>query len=69
MDARIAECSWEYLSTLRTVAEPHEPMPRLRDFLEWLTQPELEKIWVVLDIKVGISAYIVARKLMQAYTA
>lgn len=69
MDARIAECSWEYLSTLRTVAEPHEPMPRLGDFLEWLTQPELEKIWVVLDIKVGVSAYIVAWKLMQAYTA
>lgn len=69
MDARIAECSWEYLSTLRTVAEPYEPMPRLRDFLEWLTQPELEKIWVVLDIKVGISVYIVAWKLMQAYTA
>jgi phosphatidylglycerol phospholipase C len=55
VDARIAECSWEYLSTLRTVAEPHEPMPRLRDFLEWLTQPELEKIWVVLDIKLNDS--------------
>jgi phosphatidylglycerol phospholipase C len=53
VDARIAECSWEYLSTLRTVAEPHEPMPRLKDFLEWLAVPELEKIWVVLDIKVS----------------
>ncbi|RGP74429.1 glycerophosphoryl diester phosphodiesterase [Fusarium sporotrichioides] len=51
VDARISECSWEYLSTIRTVAEPHEPMPRLKDFLEWLTEPELEKIWVVLDIK------------------
>jgi hypothetical protein len=27
-------------------------MPRLKDFLEWLTHPELEKIWAVLDIKV-----------------
>ncbi|CAF3568722.1 unnamed protein product [Fusarium graminearum] len=53
VDARIAECSWEYLSTLRTVAEPHEPMPRLKDFLEWLTEPESEKIWVVLDIKLN----------------
>ncbi|KAF4455660.1 glycerophosphoryl diester phosphodiesterase [Fusarium austroafricanum] len=51
IDILIAECTWEYLSTLRTVAEPHEPMPRLKDFLEWLTQPQLEKIWAVLDIK------------------
>ncbi|KAJ4265529.1 hypothetical protein NW762_004818 [Fusarium torreyae] len=51
VDNRVADCSWEYLSTLRTVAEPHEPLPRLKDFLEWLAQPELEKIWVVLDIK------------------
>ncbi|KAF5597227.1 glycerophosphoryl diester phosphodiesterase [Fusarium subglutinans] len=35
IEARIGECSWEYLSTLRTVAEPHEPMPRLKDFLQW----------------------------------
>ncbi|KAM0270511.1 hypothetical protein ACHAPA_003364 [Fusarium lateritium] len=53
VDNRISECSWEHLSTLRTVAEPHEPMPRLKDFLEWLTHPELEKIWVVLDIKLN----------------
>jgi phosphatidylglycerol phospholipase C len=52
IEARIGECSWEYLSTLRTVAEPHEPMPRLKDFLQWLIQPELQDIWVVLDIKV-----------------
>ncbi|KAF5026183.1 hypothetical protein F66182_1747 [Fusarium sp. NRRL 66182] len=51
VDIRIADCSWEYLSTLRTLAEPHEPLPRLKDFLEWLAHPELEKIWLVLDIK------------------
>ncbi|RBR08752.1 hypothetical protein FVER53590_02638 [Fusarium verticillioides] len=51
IEARIGECSWEYLSTLRTVAEPHEPMPRLKDFLQWLIRPELQDIWVVLDIK------------------
>ncbi|RGP59377.1 glycerophosphoryl diester phosphodiesterase [Fusarium longipes] len=53
VDARIAECSWEYLSTLRTVADPHEPMPRLKDFLELLTEPGLETIWAVLDIKLN----------------
>ncbi|KAF5717350.1 glycerophosphoryl diester phosphodiesterase [Fusarium mundagurra] len=51
IETRIGECSWEYLSTLRTVAEPHEPMPRLKDFLQWLIQPEMQDIWVVLDIK------------------
>ncbi|KAF5689801.1 glycerophosphoryl diester phosphodiesterase [Fusarium denticulatum] len=51
IEARIGECSWEYLSTLRTVAEPHEPMPRLKDFLQWLIQSEMQDIWVVLDIK------------------
>lgn len=46
------DCDWEYLRTLRTVAEPHEPMPRLSDLLEYLSQPGLEKIWILLDIKV-----------------
>jgi phosphatidylglycerol phospholipase C len=27
-------------------------MPRLKDLLEYLTQPGLEEIWVLLDIKV-----------------
>ncbi|KAM5382042.1 hypothetical protein ACJZ2D_002644 [Fusarium nematophilum] len=51
VDARIADCSWEYLSTLRTLKEPHEAMPRLEDFLRWLSQPRFDDIWVVLDIK------------------
>ena len=28
-------------------------MPRLADLLEYLAQPGLEDIWVLLDIKVG----------------
>lgn len=28
-------------------------MPRLADLLAWLAQPEFEKIWVLLDIKVS----------------
>lgn len=53
VDARIADCSWEYLSTLRTLKEPHEAMPRLQDFVSWLAQPRFDEIWVVLDIKVS----------------
>ncbi|WAO89505.1 Hypothetical protein NCS54_00689800 [Fusarium falciforme] len=51
VDVRIADCSWEYLSTMRTLKEPHEAMPRLQDFLSWLAQPRFDEIWVVLDIK------------------
>lgn len=52
MDKKISECSWEYLSQLRTLREPHEALPRLDELLEYLAEPGLEKIWVMLDIKV-----------------
>jgi len=48
---KLIDCEWDYLSTLRTVREPAEPMPRLRDLLEYLAEPGLEDIWVLLDIK------------------
>ncbi|KAK8162471.1 PLC-like phosphodiesterase [Phyllosticta citrichinensis] len=48
---KIIDCNWDYLETLRTVAEPHVPLPRLRDLLRYLTTEGLEDIWVLLDIK------------------
>ncbi|KAL7936909.1 PLC-like phosphodiesterase [Trichoderma chlorosporum] len=49
----IKDCTWSYLASLRTVKEPHEPLPRLVDLLEYLVSgPETEKIWVLLDIKI-----------------
>lgn len=44
------DCNWEYLQTLRTLKSP-QPMPRLKDLLEYLASPGLEDIWVLLDIK------------------
>ncbi|KAH7149557.1 PLC-like phosphodiesterase [Dactylonectria estremocensis] len=52
VDKKVAECDWDYLKTLRTVREPKEPLPRFKDLLEWLASPGLEKIWIVLDIKI-----------------
>ena len=49
---RIIDCDWDYLATLRTVMEPHEPMPRLVDLLQYLATPGLEHLWLLLDIKV-----------------
>ena len=51
-DEKIADCTWEYISQQRTLAAPHEPMPRLRDLLEFLASPGLENVWLLLDIKV-----------------
>ncbi|KAH6899652.1 PLC-like phosphodiesterase [Thelonectria olida] len=53
VDKKIKDCDWDYLKTLRTVREPNEPMPRLRDLLQWLAIPRMQKIWVVLDIKIN----------------
>ncbi|KAF5875180.1 putative glycerophosphoryl diester phosphodiesterase protein [Botrytis fragariae] len=55
-DAKIIDCDWSYISTLRTVQAPHEPMPRLTDLLEYLTKPGLEDIWILLDIKLDNDA-------------
>jgi hypothetical protein len=49
---KIIDCDYEFLSKLRTLKEPHEAMPRLIDLLEYLAQPGMEEIWVLLDIKV-----------------
>ncbi|KAI1808036.1 PLC-like phosphodiesterase [Daldinia bambusicola] len=50
-DARVADRDWSDLSQLRTVREPRQPMPQLRELLEYLNQPELLHVWLMLDIK------------------
>lgn len=49
---KIIDCNWDFLSQQRTLKEPHVPMPRLKDVLEYLASPGLENIWLLLDIKV-----------------
>ncbi|KUJ18405.1 putative glycerophosphoryl diester phosphodiesterase [Mollisia scopiformis] len=55
-ETKIADCDWEYLKELRTLKEPRQPMPRLKDLLEYLNTPGLEDIWVLLDIKLDDEA-------------
>ncbi|KAF2822196.1 tubulin nucleotide-binding domain-like protein [Ophiobolus disseminans] len=55
-DEKLIDCDYEFLSKLRTLKEPHEAMPRLIDLLEYLAQPGLEDIWVLLDIKLDNNA-------------
>lgn len=51
-DEKIIDCDWEHLSKERTLREPHEPMPTLKELLEYMATPGLEKIWLLIDIKV-----------------
>lgn len=51
IEKKIIDCDWAELSQLRTLQEPHEPMPRLLDLLTYIAQPGLEHIWILLDIK------------------
>lgn len=55
-EEKIIDCDYEFLSGLRTLTAPHEPLPRLADLLDYLAQPGLEEIWVMLDIKLDNNA-------------
>lgn len=52
IDKKVADCDWAYLSTLTTLREPKQSLPRLVDLLEYLARPEAEHIWLLLDVKV-----------------
>ncbi|KAI0202024.1 PLC-like phosphodiesterase [Astrocystis sublimbata] len=49
--AKVRDLDWSEISQLRTLLEPHEPMPRLVDLLEYLGQPGLEDVGLLLDVK------------------
>ncbi|GIZ40268.1 hypothetical protein CKM354_000361500 [Cercospora kikuchii] len=53
---KVIERTWDEIKDLRTLAAPHEHMPRLKDLLDYLSQPGLEDIWVLLDIKLDNDA-------------
>ncbi|RYP90708.1 hypothetical protein DL770_003173 [Monosporascus sp. CRB-9-2] len=50
-DSKVRDHDWSYLSQLRTLRKPHQPMARLVDLLEYMNESGLEQIWVMFDIK------------------
>lgn len=52
VDKKLLDCEWKELEDVRTIREPHEPVPRLEDLIEYLAQPKQANIWLLLDIKV-----------------
>ncbi|KAI1139827.1 PLC-like phosphodiesterase [Hypoxylon sp. FL0543] len=63
--SKVAHCDWAELSSLRTLREPRQPMPRLVDLLEYLGQLEQEHIWILLDIKMDDDAATLLTKLAE----
>lgn len=53
---KIIDKTWDEIEDLRTIVQPHVPMPRLRDLLEYLAQPGMEEVWILLDIKLDNDA-------------
>ncbi|KAF2774161.1 PLC-like phosphodiesterase [Teratosphaeria nubilosa] len=53
---KIKDKTWDEIKDLTTTSEPHEPMPRLLDLLAYLSEPGLEDIWILLDIKLDNDA-------------
>ena len=62
-EEKIKDCTWDEIKNLRTLKEPHEPMPKLQDLLQYLAQPGLEEIWLLLDIKLDNDADTIMRLL------
>ena len=60
-EQKIKDLTWEEVSEVRTTASPHVPMPRLKDLLEYLAEPGLEEIWLLLDIKLDNDADAIMR--------
>ena len=60
-DAQLRHLEWEEVQHARTIAPPHVPMPRLLDLLEYLAQPALADIWLLLDIKLDNDAETIMR--------
>lgn len=50
---KLIDVDYEFVSSLKTLKEPHESMPRLFDLLDYLAHPGQEHVWAMLDIKVS----------------
>lgn len=66
---KILDSTWDEIKDARTIKEPHEPMPRLQDLLEYLAQPGLEEVWLLLDIKLSNDADSIMRLMSSTVAA
>lgn len=58
---KIKDLEWKEVAEARSLSPPHEPMPRLIDLLEYMAEPGMEEIWLLLDIKLDNDADAIMR--------
>ncbi|KAJ4396087.1 hypothetical protein N0V93_000304 [Gnomoniopsis smithogilvyi] len=63
VEGLVRDHDWSYLSTLRTLREPRQPMPRLSELLAYLAEPANASVWLLLDIKIDDDAETMIRLL------
>ncbi|KUI63237.1 hypothetical protein VP1G_10371 [Cytospora mali] len=69
VEGLVRDCDWDYLSTLKTLREPSQPMPKLLDVLEYLAEPGKESVWVFLDIKIDDAPEDMIPKIAETFAA
>ncbi|KAG0635589.1 PLC-like phosphodiesterase [Tuber brumale] len=66
VDGKLIDYDYSYLKTLRTLEAPHVPMPTLKEVLEFMCQPAVLGMWLLLDIKVDNDAEDIIRETASA---
>ena len=56
INKKIKEMTWDEVKEARTILEPHQPMPKLKELFEYLAHPGMEETWLLLDIKLDNDA-------------
>lgn len=56
VNRKIKDMTWDEVKHIQTLKEPHQTMPALKNLFEYLAQPGMEEIWLLLDIKLDNDA-------------
>ncbi|KAI0390867.1 PLC-like phosphodiesterase [Xylariaceae sp. FL0594] len=67
--ARVHDLEWSQVKELRSLREPHEPMPRLVDLLRYLDEPGQQNVWLMLDIKTHDDAEEIMERTAEAFAS
>ncbi|PUU78487.1 PLC-like phosphodiesterase [Tuber borchii] len=66
VEGKLIDYDYSYLKTLRTLEAPHVPMPTLKEVLEFMCQPAVLDMWLLLDIKADNDAEDIIRETASA---
>ncbi|KAG0131639.1 PLC-like phosphodiesterase [Tuber indicum] len=66
VEGKLIDYDYSYLKTLRTLEAPHVPMPTLKEVLEFMCQPAVLGMWLLLDIKLDNDAEDIIRETASA---